>query len=112
MLKEYLMWLDMVAKDSKKVSKLLEDRKGNKQKAGRPLPLLAHTGAGAGALLCEASVSASQLGMEKFGSALWARAKELAPLSECVPQLAARRNGPKPFRCLHALGEVPHSFRG
>jgi hypothetical protein len=84
MLKEYIMWLDMVAKDSKKVSKLLEDRKAARPKPGRPLPLLLHSGVGAGALLCEASVSATQLGMEKFGSAMWSRAKTLAPLSECV----------------------------
>merc|ERR1712176_1313129 len=31
-IKEYLMWLDMVAKDTKTIKKLLEERKGTKTK--------------------------------------------------------------------------------
>jgi len=86
-LKEYLMWLDMVVGDSNEVKRLLEERKQGRPKAaqqGRPTPLLTLDGIGVGTLLCEAAVSAKNLGMDKFSNDMWAKALRLAPFSNCV----------------------------
>eukprot|EP00928_Gymnodinium_smaydae_P068245 TRINITY_DN5131_c0_g6_i1.p1 TRINITY_DN5131_c0_g6~~TRINITY_DN5131_c0_g6_i1.p1 ORF type:complete len:1044 (-),score=95.90 TRINITY_DN5131_c0_g6_i1:35-3166(-) len=95
-LKEYIMWLDMVAKDTKTITQLLEERKGTKQRTGKPTPLLLLDGNIAGSLLCETAVSARTLGMKSFGDSLWARALDVAPFSECVkhnwPLIEATRN--------------------
>jgi len=80
-LREYLMWLDMEAKDERRLRRLL--LKGSK--GGLPGPgLLEITGMGVAELCCEAAVSALQLGMADFSKKLWARAVELAPLSKCI----------------------------
>merc|ERR1712176_1573825 len=75
-LKEYLMWLDMVAKDKQKLKALLERRTGK--------PLLELEGFGVSALLCEASVSAQELGLKSLSQSFWKRAEAIAPLSECI----------------------------
>jgi len=85
--KEYLMWLDVVAKDTTKSRKLLEARKakaGQKRKASSPTPFLELEGAGSYEILCEAGVSAMQLGDQEWGQAMWDKAVRIAPLQKCI----------------------------
>merc|ERR1712183_91060 len=49
-----------------------------------PLPFLKLEGTGAGALLCEASITAKQLGLQEFSDSMWEKALRLAPLSGCI----------------------------
>ena len=56
-LKEYVMYLDMAARDQKAIRQFLEDRRGRRGgKRGGPVPLLQLEGAGVGTLLCEARI--------------------------------------------------------
>jgi tetratricopeptide (TPR) repeat protein len=85
--REYIMYLDMVAQDTGAVKKLLQARQEESTKNGkkdRPTALLALKGVGAPGLLCEAAVSARSLGMEAFGDAMWKRALQQAPFSDCI----------------------------
>jgi len=85
--KEYLMWLDMVAKDPSKSRKLLEARRskaGKKRKSSGPTPFLELEGAGSYEILCEAGVSAMQLGLQEWGRAMWDKSVDMAPLSKCI----------------------------
>ena len=77
------MFLDMVAQDKKTLSALVSAREKDRG-PGYPLPFLELDGNGVGNLLCEASITAKQLGSQKFGDAMWEKALRLAPLSTCV----------------------------
>lgn len=93
-LKEYLLWLDMEAKDTATVRRILQERGGSRglgHAAGASTPaeaapraLLDLEGAGAPELMCESAVSARELGLTALSKKLWARSLELAPLSTCA----------------------------
>lgn len=85
-LREYIVYLDMVAQDTEQVKKVLEERSPSKKKQRKdgPKQLLALEGVGAATLFCEAAVSARTVGMEAFGDAMWERAMNEAPFSDCV----------------------------
>lgn len=83
-LKEYLLWLDMEAKDQKKIRSILEDRSGWGKGGGTPLLELEVPGTAE--LLCEAAASAKDVGLSDFSKKLWKRSMELAPLSKCIQQ--------------------------
>merc|ERR1740121_647085 len=82
LLKEYILWLDMEAKDPVKIKKLLKDRMGQGKSGGKPL--LELTGGGVAELLCEAAASAKDAKLADFSKKLWERSLQLAPLSKCV----------------------------
>lgn len=75
-LREYLMWLDLVAKDQRRLQELLQ-RRGQK-------PLLELQGPGVSDLWCEASASAKELGLGDLSRQLWLGARGMAPLGTCV----------------------------
>eukprot|EP00929_Paragymnodinium_shiwhaense_P049967 TRINITY_DN25191_c0_g1_i1.p1 TRINITY_DN25191_c0_g1~~TRINITY_DN25191_c0_g1_i1.p1 ORF type:complete len:1054 (-),score=237.33 TRINITY_DN25191_c0_g1_i1:561-3722(-) len=114
-LKEYIMYLDMVAKDTTTLQKLLEERRGKQpaqdqeagaKKGGRGiLPLLSLEGAGVAGLLCEAAVSARTLGMEAFGDAMWHKALRLGPFSDCIKHNWALVHEGKNYTNVHSTWE-------
>lgn len=80
-LKDYIMYMDMIVKDQQKLREWLKPRQADRK--GRKA-LLNLQGSGTAELLCEASVSAVNLGMEKWGRKMWEKAVKEAPLSKCV----------------------------
>jgi len=77
-LKEYLMWVDMVAQDQQTMKRFLQLRMKD-QGTNRSLINL-----GDPHLLCEASISATTVGLTKFGVKMWDEAYRLAPGSKCM----------------------------
>merc|ERR1712107_425653 len=82
-LQEFILFLDMVAQDKKTLKSLVSAREKDRG-PGYPLPFLEPEGNGVGNLLCEASITAKQLGLQRFSDAMWEKALNLAPLSSCI----------------------------
>jgi len=75
-LREYLMWLDMEAKDKGRLQTMLQ-RRNERQ-------LLDLMGTGVAELLCEAAASSKDVGLSDLSQRFWAKAKAVAPLGKCV----------------------------
>lgn len=84
-LKEYLMWLDVVAQDQGTIKKLLQGKHPTvrKDKSTR-LKLSQINGTEAAAFLCEAATSALQLDLNDMGWKLWNEARRRAPFNKCI----------------------------
>jgi len=80
-LREYLLWLELEARDSAAISELLQRRM---KRRGSELSLLKMKGQGITELWCEAAVSAKQLAMADFSERLWAKALKFGGLSKCI----------------------------
>lgn len=90
-MRELLMYFDMVTKDMRSIKKLIGGREHDK---GEKLGILKM---GDADLLCEASVSAKQVGLPALGEAMWTKAKKLGPSSDCVRNNWPLQHADSPF---------------
>lgn len=79
-IREYLLWLTIVAQDNDAVRKLVHPD----QRARKGLiPLASMTSTAGYELMCEAAVSAHQVGLHGESKKLWDKMVKAAPLSKC-----------------------------
>jgi len=81
-LTEVILFHDLVLQDPSFSARLVQRR--SRDSKGKEKSILEMIGPGVGLLMCEAAVAAKTGGNQELSQKLWARARQLVPLGQCV----------------------------